>query len=166
MCKIVTGAPRQGLQELRPWLKDDMKTILPQPAYYAAIAEPGDSKEDMDRWLDERQAASERRDEEDLVLLLDHSVSVSQTHEIEHSWDLATSSRWYLALPERWMRDAPAEMRQEIMKRRVAKAAALGLPPEAVHGHPRIVPLADVLAKRAQREAARKIVAELSREDA
>lgn len=132
--------------------------LLPQPAYFAAIAEPDGSREDLDRWLDERQAASVRRDEEDLVLLMPRTPSVCQTHEIEHDWESATASRWYLALPERWMRDAPAGMRQQIMERRAAQAVARGLPADAVHGHPRIVPLARVMEKLARREAARKII--------
>ncbi len=135
--------------------------MLPQPAYFEAIAEPDGTREDLNRWLDERQAASARRDEEDFVLLLDWSPSVCQTHEIEHDWANATASRWYLALPERWMRDAPTGMHQEIMVRRAARAAARGLPPGAVHGHPRIVPLAHVMKGLAQREMARKIIGEM-----
>lgn len=151
---------------------EDPGMSLPQPAYFAAIAEPvisasmaeAERRAEVDRWLDECQAAVKRRDEEDLVLGMGWSASVCQTHEIEHDWASATADRWYQALPERWMRDVPTEMRQEIMERRAAQAAARGLPPEAVHGHPRIVPLSVVREKLAQREAARRIVEKLRKE--
>lgn len=145
---------------------DSLKPALPQPAYFAAIREPiitadmteAQRRAEMDRWLDERQAASVRRDEEDLVLGMSRSASVCQTHEIEWTWTSATASRWYQALPERWMRDAPAEMTQKIMERRLARADARGLPASAVHGHPRIVPLAHVKEKLAQRQMAQEII--------
>jgi hypothetical protein len=67
---------------------------------------------DLDRYLADRQALSERLDEESLILGLGWSPSVCATHEAMLPWDNATSSRWYRALPERWMVDLPAEMRQ------------------------------------------------------
>jgi hypothetical protein len=49
------------------------------------------------------QAQYERLDEENLILGLGWSASVSLTHELVWSWQTATAGRWYLALPERHM---------------------------------------------------------------
>ena len=58
---------------------------------------------EMDRWLNACQAQSERLDEEHRLLGLDRTAAVCMTHEITVSWDTATASRWFLALPERYM---------------------------------------------------------------
>lgn len=78
----------------------------------AQVAEPvitvGMTKDqrraEMDRWLDDCQAQIERLDEEHRLLLGDdRSAAVSMSHELVWSWDTATASRWYQALPERYM---------------------------------------------------------------
>ncbi len=61
------------------------------------------SRAEIDRWLDDCQAQSERLDEEHRLLGLGRTAAVCMTHEITGSWDSATASRWYLALPERYM---------------------------------------------------------------
>jgi hypothetical protein len=78
----------------------------------AQIAEPvlvGDMTEaqrraEMDRWLDDCQAQNERLDEEHRLWLgNDRTAAVCMTHELVFGWQNATASRWYLALPERYM---------------------------------------------------------------
>jgi hypothetical protein len=58
---------------------------------------------EMDRWHADKQAQHERLDEEHLLLGIGRSAAVSMTHELTWSWGTATASRWYLALPERYM---------------------------------------------------------------
>lgn len=58
---------------------------------------------EMERWLDDCQAQSARLDEEHRLLGIGRSASIYMTHEITGSWLTATASRWYLALPERYM---------------------------------------------------------------
>jgi hypothetical protein len=65
------------------------------------IAEPVTG--DLDRWLADCQAQSERLDEEHRLLGIGRTAAICMTHEITGSWDTATASRWYLALPERYM---------------------------------------------------------------
>lgn len=60
-------------------------------------------KIDMDRWRDDCQAQSERLDEEHMLLGIGRTAAVCMTHELTYSWHNATASRWYLALPERYM---------------------------------------------------------------
>lgn len=75
------------------------------------IAEPlatesmtrAERRAEMDRWLDDCQAQSERLDEEHRLLGIGRTAAVCMTHEITGSWSTATASRWYLALPERYM---------------------------------------------------------------
>ena len=73
------------------------------------IAEPStegtraDRRAEMDRYLDDCQAQSERLDEEHLLLGIGRTAAVSMTHELVWSWQTATASRWFLALPERYM---------------------------------------------------------------
>lgn len=75
------------------------------------IAEPVSTKSmtraerdaEMERWLDDCQAQSERLDEEHLLTGIGRSAAVCMTHEITGDWLTATASRWYLALPERYM---------------------------------------------------------------
>jgi hypothetical protein len=62
----------------------------------------------MDRWLADCQAQSKRLDEEHMLLGIGRSAAVCMTHEITGPWLSATASRWYLALPERYM--TPASM--------------------------------------------------------
>lgn len=73
------------------------------------VAEPStegtraDRRAEMDRYLDDCQAQNERLDEEHLLLGIGRTAAVSMTHELVWSWQTATASRWYLALPERYM---------------------------------------------------------------
>ena len=57
----------------------------------------------MDRWHADRQAQSERLDEEHLLLGIGRTAAVCMTHELIWSWGTATASRWWQALPERYM---------------------------------------------------------------
>lgn len=76
-------------------------TVLPQPAYAAAVPPWDCTGEDLDRYLADCQAAYKRLDEESLILGLGWRPSVCQSHEVLLSWSSATAGRWYLALPER-----------------------------------------------------------------
>lgn len=68
------------------------------------IAEPDPAdRADLDRWLDDCQAQSERLDEEHRLLGIGRTAAICMTHEITGSWASATASRWFLALPERYM---------------------------------------------------------------
>jgi hypothetical protein len=67
---------------------------------------------DLDRYLTDRATLAKRLDEESLILGLGWSPSVCATHEATQSWMSATASRWYHALPERWMADLPGDMRK------------------------------------------------------
>jgi hypothetical protein len=58
---------------------------------------------EMNRWHADCQAQHERLDEEHLLLGIGRTAAVCMTHEITWSWQTATASRWYLALPERYM---------------------------------------------------------------
>lgn len=58
---------------------------------------------EMDRWHADCQAQAERLDEEHLLLGIGRTAAVSMTHELIWPWQIATASRWYLALPERYM---------------------------------------------------------------
>jgi hypothetical protein len=74
------------------------------------VAEPGtegtraERRAEMDRYLADCQAQIERLDEEHLLWLGgDRDAAVSMSHELVWSWDTATASRWWRALPERYM---------------------------------------------------------------
>jgi hypothetical protein len=58
---------------------------------------------EMDRWLADCQAQSERLDEEHQLLGIGRTAAVCMTHEITGSWQTATADRWFRALPERYM---------------------------------------------------------------
>lgn len=85
----------------------------------AQVAEPvitagmtkAQRRAEMDRWLADCQAQIERLDEEHRLLLAeDRSAAIGMSHELVWTWDTATASRWYQALPERYMTpdDLPA----------------------------------------------------------
>lgn len=73
------------------------------------IAEPSmegtraDRRAEMDRYLDDCQAQIERLDEEHRLLGIGRTAAVCMSHELAWSWQTATASRWWLALPERYM---------------------------------------------------------------
>lgn len=77
----------------------------------AQVAEPASTegmtraerRADMDRWLADCQAQSERLDEEHELLGIGRTAAVNMTHELIWEWDTATASRWWRALPERYM---------------------------------------------------------------
>ena len=78
----------------------------------AQVAEPvitagmtkAQRRAEMDRWLDDCQAQIERLDEEHRLLLADdRNAAVCMSHELVWEWQNATTSRWFLALPERYM---------------------------------------------------------------
>ena len=58
---------------------------------------------EMDRWHADCQAQHDRLDEEHRLLGIGRTAAVCMTHELIWSWDTATASRWFLALPERYM---------------------------------------------------------------
>jgi hypothetical protein len=64
---------------------------------------PAEGRAEIDRWLADCQAQSTRLDEEHLLLGIGRTAAVCMTHEITGSWLTATASRWWQALPERYM---------------------------------------------------------------
>jgi hypothetical protein len=58
---------------------------------------------EMERWQADCHAQHERLDEEHRLLGIGRTAAVCMTHELIWPWDTATASRWYLALPERYM---------------------------------------------------------------
>jgi hypothetical protein len=58
---------------------------------------------EMDRWLADCQAQSERLDEEHRLLGIGRTAAICMTHEITGEWLTATADRWFRALPERYM---------------------------------------------------------------
>jgi hypothetical protein len=58
---------------------------------------------EMDRWLADCQAQSERLDEEHRLLGIGRTAAICMTHEITGPWQTATADRWFRALPERYM---------------------------------------------------------------
>ena len=77
----------------------------------AEIAEPvitegmtrAERRAEMDRWLADCQAQSERLDAEHMLLGIGRTAAVCMTHELIWDWRTATADRWYRALPERYM---------------------------------------------------------------
>lgn len=81
--------------------RDRLDALIAEPSIEGTRA---DRRADMDRYLDECQAQIERLDEEHRLWLGDdRNAAVSMSHELVWSWETATSSRWWLALPERYM---------------------------------------------------------------
>jgi hypothetical protein len=58
---------------------------------------------EMDRWHADSQVQAERLDEEHRLTGIGRTAAVCMTHELIWSWETATASRWFLALPERYM---------------------------------------------------------------
>lgn len=58
---------------------------------------------EMDRWLADCQAQSERLDEEHKLTGIGRTAAILMTHELIWSWQTATADRWFRALPERYM---------------------------------------------------------------
>lgn len=69
----------------------------------AQITGPGPGQAELDRWLADCQAQSARLDEEHRLLGIGRTAAICLTHEITGTWEIATASRWFLALPERYM---------------------------------------------------------------
>jgi hypothetical protein len=71
----------------------------------AQVTEPDvtGGRAELNRWLDDCQAQAERLDEEHRLLGIGRTAAVLMTHELIWSWETATASRWWLALPERYM---------------------------------------------------------------
>jgi hypothetical protein len=67
------------------------------------IREPEPTRAGMDRYLADCQARDERLDEEHRLLGIGRTAAVSMTHELVWEWGNATASRWWFALPERYM---------------------------------------------------------------
>lgn len=57
----------------------------------------------MDRWHADSQRQHDRLDEEHRLLGIGRTAAICMTHELIWPWDNATASRWWLALPERYM---------------------------------------------------------------
>lgn len=89
-----------------------MSTVADRRAQLdAQVAEPvstmdmtrAERRAEMDRYLAACQVQSERLDEEHMLLGIGRTAAVNMTHELIWSWETATASRWYRALPERYM---------------------------------------------------------------
>jgi hypothetical protein len=63
----------------------------------------GERQAEMDRWHADCQARDDRLDEEHRLLGIGRTAAICMTHELIWSWQTATASRWFLALPERYM---------------------------------------------------------------
>lgn len=82
---------------------------ITEPVFTADMTR-AERRADMDRYLADCQAQSERLDEEHLLLGIGRTAAVCMTHELIWSWENATASRWYMALPERYM--TPDDLRR------------------------------------------------------
>lgn len=83
-------------------LRMQLRGQIAEPAITEGMTR-AERRAEMDRYLADCQAQNERLDEEHLLLGIGRSAAISMTHELIFPWDNATASRWYLALPERYM---------------------------------------------------------------
>lgn len=83
-------------------LRAQLASQIAEPVFTEDMTR-AERKAEMDRWLADCQAQSQRLDEEHLLLGIGRSAAVCMTHEITGSWLTATADRWFRALPERYM---------------------------------------------------------------
>jgi hypothetical protein len=83
-------------------LRAQLDSQVAEPAITEGMTR-AERRAEMDRWHADSQAQAERLDEEHLLLGIGRTAAISMTHELIWSWGNATASRWYLALPERYM---------------------------------------------------------------
>lgn len=81
-------------------IRAELRRQITEPSMEGTRA---DRDAEMQRWLDDCQAQSKRLDEEHMLLGIGWSAAAYMTHEITGSWSTATASRWWFALPERYM---------------------------------------------------------------
>jgi hypothetical protein len=90
-------------------IRAQLDSQVAEPACTADMTR-AERRADMDRYLDDCQAQIARLDEEHLLLGIGRTAAVSMSHELVWTWETATASRWYLALPERYM--TPDDMKR------------------------------------------------------
>lgn len=83
-------------------LRAQLDSQIAEPAITAGMTRD-ERRAAMDRYLADCQAQIERLDEEHRLLGIGRTAAVSLSHELVWSWQTATASRWYQALPERYM---------------------------------------------------------------
>jgi hypothetical protein len=83
-------------------LRAQLNSQIAEPVITAGMTR-AERRAEWDRWHADCQAQAERLDEEHLLLGIGRTAAVNMTHEVIWSWDTATTSRWFLALPERYM---------------------------------------------------------------
>jgi len=85
---------------------DDIRAQLageiPEPVFTAGMTR-AERDTEMERWHAAHRAQDERLDEEHRLLGIGRTAAVCMTHEITGPWLSATASRWFMALPERYM---------------------------------------------------------------
>lgn len=91
------------VEELRAQLR-------PADPVLTASMTSAESDAEMERWHAECHARDERLDEEHRLLGIGRTAAVLMTHELIWEWQNATASRWWQALPERYM--TPDSMRR------------------------------------------------------
>jgi hypothetical protein len=82
-------------------IRAQLDSQVAEPACTAGMTR-AERRAEMDRYLADCQAQIERLDEEHLLLGIGRTAAISMSHELVWSWETATASRWYLALPERY----------------------------------------------------------------
>lgn len=83
-------------------LRAQLDSQIAEPAITAGMTRD-ERRAAMDRYLADCQAQIERLDEEHRLLGIGRTAAVSLSHELVWSWQTATASRWFQALPERYM---------------------------------------------------------------
>lgn len=83
-------------------LRAQLDSQVAEPAITAGMTRD-ERRAAMDRYLADCQAQIERLDEEHRLLGIGRTAAVSLSHELVWSWQTATASRWFQALPERYM---------------------------------------------------------------
>jgi hypothetical protein len=83
-------------------IRAQLRSQVAEPVFTADMTS-AECQAEMERWLADCQVQSKRLDEDHLLLGIGRSAAVCMTHEITGEWLTATASRWFRALPERYM---------------------------------------------------------------
>lgn len=83
-------------------LRAELRAQIAEPRFVESMTS-AQQRAEMDRWLADCQAQSERLDAEHMLLGIGRTAAISMTHELIWEWQTATASRWWQALPERYM---------------------------------------------------------------
>lgn len=83
-------------------IRAELKSCIAEPVFTEGMTR-AERDAEWDRWNAECRARDSRLDEEHLLLGIGRTAAVSMTHELIWSWQTATASRWWQALPERYM---------------------------------------------------------------